>query len=320
MLIRLTPQHPVRSAEITPEAVYHDRRRFLAGLGLGAIGLATAGCGKAAAPVDQAAATGADLKLARKTDLAAKEPPTPYQDVTHYNNYYEFGTAKDEPAQYAHTLQPRPWTVTVSGECEAPGPIGIDDLLGLFPLEERIYRHRCVEGWSIVAPWDGFALGPLLARFKPNSKAKFVSFTTRYDRKQMPEAGGALPWPYREALRIDEAMHPLAFLSVGLYGKSLPNQNGAPLRLTLPWKYGFKSIKSIVAIEFSERAPQTTWNAVAPDEYGFYANVNPQVDHPRWSQKSERRLGELFKRPTLMFNGYPEVASLYSNLDLRTYF
>ncbi len=323
MLIRTSPQHPVRSSEITPEGIYADRRRFLAQLGMGAIGLATAGCGKAgetASPSLQAVAAAGDLKLDRKTDMAGKETPTPYDSVTHYNNYYEFGTDKSEPAQFAGTLRPRPWTVEVAGECEAPGRIDIADLLKLYPLEERVYRHRCVEGWSIVVPWDGFALGPFLARFKPTSKAKFVAFTTLYDRKQMPEAGGALPWPYREALRIDEAMHPLAFLSVGLYGKTLPNQNGAPLRLTLPWKYGFKSIKAIVRIEFSESAPQTTWSAVAPDEYGFYANVNPGVDHPRWSQKTERRLGELFKRPTLMFNGYPEVASLYSNLDLRTYF
>ena len=324
MLIRFSPQHPLRASEITPEAVYRDRRRFLAQLGLGAIGLATAGCGKAGdaakAPPIQAAATAADFKLDRKSDLAGKEAPTPFEDVTHYNNYYEFGTDKADPARYAATLRTRPWTVAVGGECDAPGQLGIDDLLKLFPLEQRIYRHRCVEGWSIVVPWDGFALGPFLARFKPNSRAKYVAFTTLYDPKQMPEAGGVLPWPYREGLRIDEAMHPLAFLSMGLYGKVLPNQNGAPLRLTLPWKYGFKSIKSIVRIDFSEQAPQTTWSASAPDEYGFYANVNPQVDHPRWSQKTERRLGELFKRPTLMFNGYPEVASLYSGLDLRAYF
>lgn len=323
MLIRTTPPHPVRSSEITPEGVYADRRRFLARLGLSAIGLATAACTKAgepAAPPKQAAAGAADLKLERKTDMAGKEAPTPYDSVTHYNNYYEFGTGKSDPAHYADTLRTRPWTVEVGGECEAPGRVDIEDILKQNPLEERIYRHRCVEGWSIVVPWDGFALGPFLARFKPTSKARFVAFTTLYDRKQMPEAGGALPWPYKEGLRIDEAMHPLAFLSVGMYGKTLPNQDGAPLRLTLPWKYGFKSIKSIVRIEFTEDAPPTTWSAVAPEEYGFYANVNPQVDHPRWSQKTERRLGELFKRPTLMFNGYPEVASLYSGLDLRTYF
>jgi sulfoxide reductase catalytic subunit YedY len=326
MLIRRTPPHPIMPSEITAEAVYRERRRFLGQLGLGVVGLAVSACGKAGtaaatdAPVPQAMAGGGDLKLAKKTDFAGKENPTPFRDVTHYNNYYEFGTSKDEPAQSAGTLKTRPWTVRVEGECDAPATLGIDDILKLLPLEERVYRHRCVEGWSIVVPWDGFALGPFLARFKPSSKAKFVRFTSLYDERQMPEAGGVLPWPYVEALRIDEAMHPLAFLSVGLYGQSLPNQNGAPLRLTLPWKYGFKSGKAIVRIEFAERAPQTTWNAVAPDEYGFYANVNPAVDHPRWSQKTERRLGELFKRPTLMFNGYPEVASLYSGMDLRTYF
>ena len=323
MLIRRTPQHPVRPSEITPEAVYRDRRRFLAQLGLGTLGLAVAACGKAgptATPSSQDAGAAGDLKLAKKTDFAGQEKPTSLQDVTHYNNYYEFGTGKSDPAGSAHTLKTRPWTVRVEGECEAPATLGIDDILKLFPLEERIYRHRCVEGWSIVVPWDGFALGPFLARFKPNSKAKFVRFTSLYDEKQMPEATGVLPWPYTEGLRIDEAMHPLAFLSVGLYGSSLPPQNGAPLRLTLPWKYGFKSGKSIVRIEFTERPPQTTWNVVAPDEYGFYANVNPAVDHPRWSQKTERRLGELFKRPTLPFNGYPEVASLYTGMDLRANF
>jgi sulfoxide reductase catalytic subunit YedY len=328
MLIRRIPPHPILPSEITPETIYRARRRFLGQLGLGAIGVAMSGCGKAgspaastpAAPRAQAAAAGSDLKLAQKTDFAGKENPTPFKDVTSYNNYYEFGTGKDEPAQYAGTLKTRPWTVRVEGECDAPATLGIDDLLKLFPLEERIYRHRCVEGWSIVVPWDGFALGPFLARFKPTSKAKFVRFTTLYDAKQMPQAGSVLPWPYTEALRIDEAMHPLAFLSVGLYGQSLPNQNGAPLRLTVPWKYGFKSGKSIVKIEFTERTPQTTWNEAAPDEYGFYGNVNPAVDHPRWSQKTERRLGELFKRPTLMFNGYPEVASLYSGMDLRANF
>ncbi|MDR3419023.1 MAG: protein-methionine-sulfoxide reductase catalytic subunit MsrP [Nevskia sp.] len=323
MLIRKSPSHPILPSEITPETVYHGRRRFLAQLGLGAAGLAAAACGRAAesaAPSGQSVGAGADLKLARKTEMAGGETPTSYEDVTHYNNYYEFGTDKSEPAQYAGTLRPRPWTVAVEGECEAPGRVGIDDLLKLFPLEERVYRHRCVEGWSIVVPWDGFPLGPFLARFKPTSKAKYVAFTTLYDPKQMPQAGGVLPWPYREGLRIDEAMHPLAFLSLGLYGKPLPNQNGAPLRLTLPWKYGFKSIKSIVRIEFTEQAPRTTWSVSAPDEYGFYANVNPKVDHPRWSQARERRLGELFKRPTLMFNGYPEVASLYTGMDLRTYF
>jgi sulfoxide reductase catalytic subunit YedY len=209
----------------------------------------------------------------------------------------------------------------VDGECEAPGRIDLDDLIKPQALEERIYRHRCVEAWSMVAPWIGLPLADLLKRFKPTSKAKFVAFYTLFDPQQMPDtARGVLNWPYREGLRIDEAMHPLAFLSVGLYGRVLPNQNGAPLRLTLPWKYGFKSIKSILHVQFTEWQPESTWNRLAPQEYGFYSNVNPAVDHPRWSQAHERRLGELFRRETQMFNGYPEVASLYSTMDLRTVF
>ena len=241
------------------------------------------------------------------------------ETVSTYNNYYEFGTGKDDPARNAHTLRTRPWTVRVEGECAAPGTVDIEDLLT--GLEERIYRHRCVEAWSIVVPWVGFPLGRFLQRFQPTGNAKYVAFETLYDPEQMPlTRSGVLDWPYREGLRIDEAMHPLAFLSVGMYGRVLPNQNGAPLRLTIPWKYGFKSIKSIVAIRFTERQPATTWQTMAPREYGFYANVNPEVDHPRWSQRRERRLGELWKRDTLMFNGYPEVASLYAGMDLQRYY
>ena len=321
MLIRVPPRHPIAPSEITPEAVYRDRRRFLAQLGLTAIGLATAGCSHAdgnAAKQDAAEQpSGAALSLSSHSDRAGGETPTSYDSVTHYNNYYEFGTGKSDPAHEAGTLQTRPWTLRVEGECEAPATVDIDTLMKWYPIEERIYRHRCVEGWSIVVPWDGFALAPFLQRFKPTSKAKFVAFFTLFDPKQMPDAGRILPWPYREGLRIDEAMHPLAFLSLGLYGHVLPNQNGAPLRLTVPWKYGFKSIKSLVRIEFVEDMPDTTWSDVGPSEYGFYANVNPAVDHPRWSQATERRLGELFKRKTLMFNGYPEVASLYAGMDLR---
>lgn len=325
MLIRVSQPFAIRSSEITPETVYRDRRRFLAQMGLGAIGLATAGCGRADqsgankdAPAPSAGGTA--LTVTKKTDFAGEETPTPLEVVSSYNNYYEFGTGKDEPALYARGFKPRPWSVSVEGECEKPGRIDLDELLKPHALEERIYRHRCVEAWSIVVPWVGFPLADLLKRFKPTANAKYVAFYTLYDPHQMPEAGGILPWPYREGLRIDEAMHPLAFMSVGLYGKTLPNQNGAPLRLTIPWKYGFKSIKSINRIVFTERQPDATWNMVNPEEYGFYSNVNPNVDHPRWSQKSERRLGELFKRPTLMYNGYPEVAALYSRMDLRTYF
>ena len=322
MQIKIAHSHPIKSSEITPEAVYNDRRRFLQQMGLLGTGLLLSACGASTEPANSGAEHSglAPLKAQKKSELAGSENVTAYEDITHYNNYYEFGTDKADPARYARTLQTRPWTITIDGECEAPGQIGIDDLIKPQALEERIYRHRCVEAWSMVAPWMGFPLAGLLQRFKPKSKAKYVAFYTLFDKTQMPEARDVLDWPYREGLRIDEAMHPLAFMSVGLYGRVLPNQNGAPLRLTVPWKYGFKSIKSIVRIQFTETQPLTTWNQAGPDEYGFYSNVNPHVDHPRWSQAKERRLGELFKRDTLMFNGYPEVASLYTGMDLRKLF
>jgi sulfoxide reductase catalytic subunit YedY len=319
MLIKVAHPYPIKPSEITPETVSADRRRFLRQVGLATAGAALAGYGRSE-PVG-AEANLAPLNVVRKSEMAGGENITAYADITHYNNFYEFGSAKEDPARNAGRLRTRPWSVVVDGECEAPARIDIDELLKPQSLEERIYRHRCVEAWSMVAPWVGLPLADLLNRFKPTSKAKYVAFTTLYDPKQMPEtARGVLSWPYREGLRIDEAMHPLAFLSVGLYGRVLPNQDGAPLRLTLPWKYGFKSIKSIVRIQFTEWQPETTWNQLAPQEYGFYSNVNPSVDHPRWSQAQERRLGELFKRKTLMFNGYPEVASLYSGMDLRSQF
>ena len=321
MLIKRTRPFAIQSSEITPEAVYLDRRRFLAQIGIAAVGLATAGCNQVANSEAGAESGLADLEVGQKSDRANGETLTAYEDITHYNNYYEFGTGRADPAANAHTLETRPWSVTVDGECEAPGHLDLDELIRPHALEERIYRHRCVEAWSIVVPWVGFPLAALLRRFKPTSRAKYVAFHTLYDPQQMPlTQRGLLNWPYREGLRIDEAMHPLAFLSVGLYGKVLPNQNGAPLRLTIPWKYGFKSIKSIVRIRFVEFQPGTTWNQLGPQEYGFYSNVNPMADHPRWSQKRERRLGELFKRDTLMFNGYPEVASLYAGMDLQRYF
>jgi len=320
MLIRIPSPSAVRSSEITPERVYRNRRQFLAELGIGAVGLLAAGCSDAKdAPVP--AAPGAALTIASRSERAAGETVTPIETVTTYNNYYEFGTNKEDPAQNAHTLKTRPWTVKIDGECEAPGTFDLDTLLKPHALEERIYRHRCVEAWSIVVPWDGVPLADLLKRFKPTSKAKYVAFETIHDKAQMPDARwSGIELPYVEGLRIDEAMHPLAFLSVGMYGKTMPNQNGAPLRLTVPWKYGFKSIKSIVRISFVESMPPTTWNKLQAGEYGFYSNVNPEVQHPRWSQKSERRLGELFKRPTLMFNGYPEAAPLYAGMDLRKFF
>jgi sulfoxide reductase catalytic subunit YedY len=250
------------------------------------------------------------------------ESRTSFEDVTTYNNFYEFGLDKSEPAERAGSLITRPWSVRIEGEVKRPLQLDIDTMLKRFPLEERVYRLRCVEAWSMVIPWLGFPLGELLKSVEPTSRAKYVAFTTLLDPEQMPgQADGVLDWPYVEGLRIDEATHPLTLLAVGLYGKTLPNQNGAPLRLVVPWKYGFKSIKSIVKITLSERLPPTTWNVAAPAEYGFYANVNPFVHHPRWSQATERRIGELSRRQTLAFNGYgDEVASLYRGLDLRRNF
>ncbi|WP_293914760.1 protein-methionine-sulfoxide reductase catalytic subunit MsrP [Deinococcus sp.] len=247
------------------------------------------------------------------------EPVTPYAQATGYNNFYEFGTDKADPARLAASLKPRPWTVKIDGEVKKPMTVDIDTLQSWFPLEDRIYRMRCVEGWSMVMPWLGFPLSALIRRLNPTGKAKYVQFTALLDPKQFPgQRGDVLAWPYVEGLRLDEALSPLAFMAVGLAGRVLPGQNGAPLRLVVPWKYGFKGIKSIVRITLTEKQPQTTWAQSAPGEYGFYANVNPKVDHPRWSQATERRIGELSRRPTLMFNGYADqVGSLYSNLDLR---
>lgn len=331
MLIQIRPESAVAGSEITPEPLYRNRRRVLADLGLGAVGLLASACGRAedpsaAPPAGPAAAApgpagGTALAVARRSEQAGGEPPTPFETVSTYNNYYEFGTGKGDPADNAGALRTRPWSVVVDGECEAPGRLDLDELLRPAALEERIYRHRCVEAWSIVVPWVGVPLAGVLKRFKPTSRAKYVAFQTLYDREQMPLARWAgIELPYVEGLRIDEAQHPLTLLAVGMYGRVLPNQNGAPLRLVVPWKYGFKSIKSIVRIRFTETLPPTTWNKLQPGEYGFYSNVNPEVQHPRWSQRSERRLGELFKRPTLMFNGYPEVAPLYAGMDLRKSF
>ena len=258
----------------------------------------------------------------RKSPLSASESPNSLRDITTYNNFYEFGTDKADPAQNAHTLVTRPWTVRIDGEVKRAQSVDVGTLMRWAPPEERIYRLRCVEAWSMVIPWVGLPLAAIIKRAEPTSRAKYVEFTTLNDPKQMPgQRRGVLDWPYVEGLRMDEAMHPLSILAVGLYGDILPNQNGAPLRLVVPWKYGFKSGKSIVRIRFTEQQPATAWNKAAPDEYGFYANVNPAVDHPRWSQAKERRLGEFTKRPTLPFNGYGEqVASLYSGMDLRKFY
>ncbi len=262
-----------------------------------------------------------------KSSFSTDEELTDYDDVTSYNNFYEFGTDKRTPAKIAHRMTTRPWTVEVSGECEKPKVWDIEDILTGFQLEERIYRHRCVEAWSMVIPWVGFSLGEFLKVHQPTSKAKYIEMRTLYRPEEMEGQkpgifGSSLNWPYREGLRIDEAMHPLAIFAVGLYGEHMPNQNGAPIRLVVPWKYGFKGIKSIVSVEFTEEQPLNTWQEQASREYGFYANVNPYVDHPRWSQASERRVGTLFGRePTLMFNGYEEqVASLYSGMDLTVHY
>ena len=289
-------------SEVTPKHVYLNRRRFLA---LGAAGGVLYANPK--------------LNGVKKSPLSTSETPTPYDVVTHYNNFYEFGTAKDQPAEMAKNFHTSPWTVKIEGAAAKPQVFDLDAVLKLAPLEERIYRHRCVEGWSIVVPWIGFPLNALLKQVEPTAKAKYVAFESLYDPKQMPQGRWAgIAFPYVEGLRIDEAMHPLTLLCAGLYGETLPNQNGAPLRLVVPWKYGFKSIKSIVKIKLVEKQPPTTWNLAIPNEYGFYSNVNPEVDHPRWSQAKERRLGEFAKRPTLMFNGYgDQVASLYNGLDLR---
>jgi len=314
----------IRSSDITPEAVYRDRRRFLRE----AMAATAAGVSASLWPV--AGEARAKLPGVTKGPYSVDEKPTPLEYVTGYNNFYEFGTDKGDPARLAKNFRSFPWTLTVEGEVKKPAAYHIEDLLKHHPLQERIYRLRCVEAWSMVVPWDGFPLRDLLQRAQPTSRAKYVEFTAIYDPAQMPGQkpglfGSGLDWPYVEGLRLDEAMHPLTLLAVGLYGEVLPNQNGAPIRLVVPWKYGFKSIKSIVKIRLVEQQPLTTWMKAGPREYGFYSNVNPLVDHPRWSQASERRIGEdaLFspKRKTLMFNGYADqVASLYAGMDLKKYF
>jgi sulfoxide reductase catalytic subunit YedY len=321
MLIKKAPDIP--SSEITPKSLYLNRRKFLAGTAIaGAAAAAGIGLRELASPSVTAVADGnSKIDGIQKSPFSTKETITPYKDVTNYNNYYEFSTDKYGPAGLAKNLKTRPWTVTIDGHVKKKQIIDVDTIIKMATPEERIYRHRCVEGWSIVVPWVGFSLSELIKRADPQPKAKFVQFTTLFDAGQMPgQRGNVLTWPYVEGLRLDEAMHPLALLCFGMYGEVLPNQDGAPLRLIVPWKYGFKSIKAIVRIEFTGSQPINTWNRSAPNEYGFYSNVNPNVDHPRWSQAKERRLGEFLKRPTLMFNGYDQVASLYSGMDLKKNF
>ena len=308
MLIRRPSD--IASSEITPESVYLRRREFIKMAGVAAGSIAAPGL------------------LAAVPPSAVRRPPsqqdtqTPYEDVTTYNNYYEFGTDKSDPSQNAGSFRTRPWTVEIAGEVTRKGALNLDDILHRFPSQERVYRLRCVEAWSMVIPWQGFPLRDLINWVQPTSKAKFVTFTTLLDPRQMPgQRYAVLEWPYIEGLRMDEAMNPLTIMVTGLYGRALPNQNGAPLRLMAPWKYGFKNGKAIVKINFVEQQPMTTWALSAPNEYGFYANVNPTVDHPRWSQARERRIGEFRRRETLMFNGYADqVASMYSGMDLRRNF
>jgi len=307
----------IPSSEITPKHLYFNRRTFLAGAGA-LLGTAAAGgaLNRLLAPAEVALA-GAKLDYG-KSQFSTSEKQTPFNDITHYNNYYEFSTDKYEPAKLAENFNTWPWTIKVEGLANKPKTFDIDALRKM-QLEERIYRLRCVEGWSMVIPWIGFPLSSLLNQVQPNSKAKFVEFTSLYDPKRFPgQQRGVLEWPYVEGLRMDEAMHPLTLLVVGLYGETLPNQDGAPVRLVVPWKYGFKGIKAIVKIKLVDYQPTSTWTKAAPNEYGFYSNVNPNVDHPRWSQAKERRIGEFTKRPTLMFNGYgDQVASLYNGMDLK---
>ncbi len=323
IIIKSVGPRDIKPSEITTEADYRGRREFIKKSGL-LVGGALAG--SLAVPAQASSAEdGKDFPGLIKTEYGKGRELTSYEDATSYNNFYEFGTDKEDPARYASSLKPKPWSVVVEGEANKTGTYNLEDILQKAQMEERIYHFRCVEAWSMTVPWVGFSLGEMLKRFEPTAKAKFVEFETLYDPDQMPgQKRKILDWPYRDGLRIDEAMHPLAFMATGIYGHTMPNQNGAPIRLIVPWKYGFKNIKSIVKIRFSEKMPPSTWNTLAPNEYGFYANVNPQVDHPRWSQASERKLGANFWEPrvkTEMFNGYADqVAGLYSDMDLSRYF
>ena len=317
----------ISESQVTDEALFLNRREVLRLGTVAAIGAALAGCpaaDEADAAADAATARTPAIPDFRPATAAHRvdAPPTAWEDATRYNNFYEFGSNKTDPAENAHTLRPTPWSVRIDGEVEKPGSVPLEDLLAAAPLEERIYRLRCVEAWSMVVPWVGIPLASVLARYRPTSKARYVAFETLVDPEQMPgQRRNVIDWPYREGLRLDEAMHPLAFLAVGMYGRVLPNQNGAPIRLVVPWKYGFKSIKSIVRIQLTATQPRTSWNDLQPSEYGFFANVNPAVDHPRWSQARERPLGGFRKQPTLPFNGYGDaVASLYAGLDLTRNF
>ena len=342
MRIHIHGSDEIRSSEITPERIYMNRRRFVGRAAklaaAAAVSPSLLACGPSpgrSEELDDAghqsggvgpSGAGGRSGIQERDWSAVRseldEPLTPYDDVTTYNNFYEFGTGKTDPARNAHTLRPRPWSIAVEGEVARPAVYDLEDFVSPHRLVDRVYRLRCVEAWSMVVPWRGFPLADLIRRVEPTGKARFVEFTTLHDPEQMPgQRRGVLDWPYVEGLRLDEAMHPLALLATGVYGRDLPDQNGAPLRLVVPWKYGFKSLKSIVRLRLTEEMPATAWAVAAPREYGFYANVNPEVNHPRWSQARERRLGQLRKRPTLMFNGYAEqVEQLYAGMDLSRSF
>jgi methionine sulfoxide reductase catalytic subunit len=315
MLIRTSPD--LTYADVTPKSVYLNRRRFLKGMGLA--GVAALAGTRLADLISPSRSAYAGTKLTTvKSPFSTSEKITPFNDVTHYNNFYEFGAEKGDPARNAQNFQTSPWSVSVDGEVAKPRTFTMDEIVKLAPLEERIYRHRCVEAWSIVVPWIGYSLSTIIKLVEPTPKAKYVAFQSFYDLKQMPQSRGTgIDYPYVEGLRLDEAMNPLTLLCVGMYGETLPNQDGAPVRMVIPWKYGFKSIKSIVKIKFVKSEPPTTWSRMNPSEYGFYSNVNPTVDHPRWSQAKERRLGDIFRRDTLMFNGYgDQVSSMYAGMNL----
>ena len=303
---------PISSSEITPPSLFYARRKFMQ----------MAGGASLAALMPSTVWANEKLSASHNATYNLKDELTPYKDVTTYNNFYEFGTSKEDPANNAKGLKTQPWSIVVDGEVKKPKTFAIEELLKMAPLEERVYRFRCVEAWSMVIPWIGFSLNELIKRVEPTSNAKFVEFISLHDQEQMPgQKSSVLEWPYREGLRIDEAMHPLTLLTMGLYGELLPNQNGAPLRVVVPWKYGFKSPKSIVQIRFTEKQPISSWMQAGPNEYGFYSNVNPNIEHARWSQAKERRIGEFFKRKTLLLNGYAEeVAPLYAGTDINSYF
>ena len=313
-MIKIKKRWEIPESEVTPESLYRQRRNFIksAGVGGGALLLNSFSGAQASYAVDGY----------QKKSISLDEEITAEEDATSYNNFYEFGTGKEDPKENSQRFRTDDWTIQVGGHCEKPGTYSLEDLIRPHALEERIYRLRCVEAWSMVIPWIGVPLSSILKTMQPTSAAKYVAFRTLHDPLRMPgQQRSVVPWPYREGLTMAEAMHPLTLISVGMYGKTMPNQNGAPIRLVVPWKYGFKSIKSIVSIEFVEAEPKTSWNMILPDEYGFYSNVNPEVDHPRWSQKKERRIGDIFKRETQMFNGYQEeVADLYDDLDLKVNF